>query len=75
MSVSTLKIASQKLEITDVRDIVVTEIVDDGAGGFVRALRIHGQTETGEPGLLVLDLRLQSASKADLAITTPELDF
>ena len=75
MTASSLSILAQKLWITGVRDIEVTEIVDDGAGGFVRALRIHGQTEAGEPGLLILDLRLQSASKADLAITTPELDF
>ena len=75
MTASSLTIAAQKLEIAYVRDIEVTEIVDDGAGGFVRALRIHGQTAAGDPGLLVLELHLQSASKVDLSITTPELDF
>ena len=75
MTASSLSILAQKLWITDVRDVEVTEIVDDGAGGFVRALRIYGQSEAGEPSLLVLDLRLQSTSKTDLAITTPELDF
>jgi hypothetical protein len=66
---------SQKLSITGVKDIEVTGIVEDGVGGWVRSVRFYGTPAEGTSKVLVLEVLLQSAEKADLAITTPEIDF
>jgi hypothetical protein len=66
---------SQKLSIAGVKDIEVTGIVEDGAGGWVRAVRFYGTPASGTNKFLVLEVFLQSAEKAELAITTPEIDF
>ena len=66
---------SQKLSISAVKDIEVTGIVEDGAGGWVRSVRFYGSPASGTNKVLVLEVLLQSAEKADLAITTPEIDF
>ena len=66
---------SQKLSITAVKDIEVTGIVEDGTGGWVRSVRFYGTPAEEANKVLVLDVLLQSAEKADLAITTPEIDF
>ena len=66
---------SQKLSISAVKDIEVTGMVDDGAGGWVRSVRFYGSPMSGTNKALVLEVLLQSAEKADLAITTPEIDF
>ena len=42
---SALTQISTKLGITDVRDVQVGEVVDDGAGGFVRAIRVFGNPQ------------------------------
>jgi hypothetical protein len=66
---------SQKLSITAMKDIEVTGIVEDGAGGWIRSVRFYGSPPSGTNNVLVLEVILQSAEKADLAITTPEIDF
>jgi hypothetical protein len=38
---------SQKLSIAGVKDIEVTGIVDDGAGGWLRAVRYYGTPTEG----------------------------
>ena len=75
MTQSLIAQLSQKLSITAVKDIEVTGIVDDGVGGWVRSVRFHGTPASGTNKALVLEVLLQSADKADLAITTPEIDF
>lgn len=75
MSQSVITTVSEKLSVTGVKDIQVTDIVDDGAGGWVRAVRFFGTPDTGTNPLLVLEVLLQSSTKTDLAITTPEIDF
>jgi hypothetical protein len=75
MTQSLIAQVSQKLAIGGVKDIEVTEIVEDGAGGWVRSVRFYGTPESGTNKLLVLEVLLQSLVKADLAITTPEIDF
>jgi hypothetical protein len=66
---------SQKLSITGMKDIEVTGIVEDGAGGWVRSVRFYGAPSLGTNKVLVLEILLQSSEKADLGITTPEIDF
>ena len=75
MTQSLIAQLSQKLSISAVKDIEVTGIVEDGAGGWVRSVRFYGSPMSGTNKTLVLEVQLQSAEKADLAITTPEIDF
>lgn len=75
MSQSTIAQLSQKLSVDGVKDIEVTNIVDDGAGGWVRSVRFYGTPATGTTKVLVLEVLLHSAVKSELAITTPEIDF
>lgn len=75
MTQSLIAQLAQKLSISAVKDIEVTEIVDDGAGGWIRSVRFYGSPVTGTDKALVLEVLLQSAGKSDLAITTPEIDF
>ena len=75
MTQSLLTQLSQKLAITGVKDIEITGIVEDGAGGWVRSVRFYGTPATGSNKVLVLEVLLQSGEKAELAITTPEIDF
>ncbi len=66
---------SSKLEITDVRDVQVGEVVDDGEGGFIRALKIFGEPSASAGPALILEVHIQSDTRADLDITTPTLSF
>ena len=75
MTQSLIAQLSQKLAIGGVKDIEVTEIVDDGSGGWIRSVRFYGSPAEGPNKVLVLEVLLQSLVKADLAITTPEIDF
>jgi hypothetical protein len=75
MTQSLIAHMSQKLSLGGVKDIEVTGIVEDGAGGWVRVVRFHGTPVEGTNKVLVLEVLLQSAEKSDLAITTPEIDF
>jgi hypothetical protein len=75
MTQSLMAQLSQKLSITAVKDIEVTGIVEDGAGRWIRLVRFYGSPASGTNNVLVLEVLLQSAEKADLAITTPEIDF
>lgn len=75
MTQSVISQVSQKLAIGGVKDIEVTDIVDDGAGGWTRAVRFYGTPAVGTNKVLVLEVLLQSPVKAELAITTPEIDF
>ena len=63
----------QTVEITDVTDVQVTEIVEDGAG-FVRAIRIYG-SPSGDNAPLILDLRIKADTSAALNVTTPVFEF
>jgi hypothetical protein len=66
---------STRLGITDVRDVQVTETVEYGSGGFVRAIRIFGEPAGSAGPALIVELQIQSGTKTDLDITTPTLSF
>lgn len=75
MTQSAVSILSQRLMLTSITDVEVTDIVDDGAGGFLRGIKFFGQgfVETQKP--LVLEVVIQSNDRANLKLTTPEIDF
>ncbi len=75
MTQSLISQLSQKLSIPSVKDIEVTSIVEDGTGGWVRSVRFYGLAADETNKVLVLEVLLQSATRTDLAITTPEIDF
>jgi hypothetical protein len=66
---------SSRVEITAVRDVQVSAAVDDGTGGYVRALKIFGETQGSVGPALILEVVIQSDTRQDLNITTPELSF
>ena len=72
---SALTQMSTKLGITDVRNVQVGEVVEDGAGGFVRAIRVFGEPAASAGSALILEVQIQSDTKTDLDITTPTLSF
>lgn len=75
MPQSVITKVSEKVSIGGVKDVEITEIVDDGAGGWVRSVRFYGTPAVGSNKVLVLEVLLQSETKSDLAVTTPEIDF
>jgi len=66
---------SQRLMLTSITDVEVTDIVDDGAGGFVRAIKVFGQGVIDTQKPLVLEIVIQSDDRTKIKITTPEIDF
>ena len=75
MTQSVLSTISQKIMLTRIRDVEVTNIVSDGTGGFVRAIKFFGQGVVDTQNPLVLEVVIQSDDRTDLKITTPEIDF
>lgn len=75
MTLSLISQVSQKLSIDGIKDIEITSIVDDEAGGWVRSVRFYGTPAVGTSKVLVLEVMLHSVVKTDLAVTTPEIDF
>lgn len=72
MSSETIMV-SQKIKVTEVRKIIVTETVEDG-GAFVRAIRVYGEPG-GTDAPPILDLVLQSDDATAIELTTPALTY
>ncbi len=67
---------TSKIEITAVRDIEVSETVDDGEGGYIRSLKIFGEPAgSSSGGTLVFEVLVRSETETDLDIATPVLTF
>jgi len=75
MTQSVLSTLSQRVMLTHITDVEVTEIVDDGAGGYVRAVKFFGQGAVEGETPLVFEVVIQSENRTDLKITTPEMEF
>ena len=75
MTQSVLSTISQKIMLTRIRDVEVTNIVSDGTGGFVRAIKVFGEGAVETQNNLVLEVVIQSDNQTHLKITTPEIDF
>ena len=71
---SSLAFLSQHLSLTNVRSIVVTEIVVTEEG-FTRAGRFFGEPVVNGAQRLLLDVTLTSTDKASLEVSTPVLQF
>ena len=71
---SSLEFLSQHLSLTNVRAIVVTEIVAT-EDGFTRAVRFFGEPVINGAQRLLLDVTLTSAYRASLEVSTPVFQF
>ena len=72
---STVSVAIQKIRMTDVTKIIVSDIVQEQDGYFARAVRFYGN-ETGVDGLqLLLETVSRSKNRADLIVATPAQGF
>lgn len=68
--------AAQKIDITGVVSIVVTDIVQAADGSFVRAIRFMGDPDEGQyDPSLVLEVKARAATKAPITIATPAAGF
>ena len=75
MTPSVVSTLYQRVLLTSIQDVEVTDIVDDGSGGFIRSLRFFGQGAVDTQTPLVFEVLIQSENRTDLKITTPEIDF
>lgn len=71
---SALSVTGQHLALSEVRAVVVTEIVATGEG-FTRAVRFFGEPVVNGAARLILELTLTATDKASLEVSTPVLQF
>jgi len=64
---------ASKMIVTEVTDVVVSEVVESG-GIHTRAIRIYG-TPSGNGIPPVLEVQIKSDTAENLKLTTPELNF
>lgn len=70
---STITDTHRKIELTEVRDVIVTDIVD-ADGLFKRSIRILGETGGDDPGE-VMEIVVSSATKADIELSAPANEY
>ena len=76
MPVSKVGFTQVNLELTDVVDVVLTEIVQDPlVGDWVRDVRIMGTPAVGTESVMIAQLRLRSPNRAPLVVTAPAQEF
>lgn len=78
MAVSVISTQQLNMELTEITDVIVTDIVQDKVvGDWVRDIRIMGGAPEGvEPqSVLILQLKLRSPTKTPLQITSPTSEF
>lgn len=62
----------QTVTVSEVQDIIVTEVVADGDSNYVRAIRIYGTLGNTAPAL---EIRITSSDASKLKITLPSVDI
>lgn len=78
MTISMLSIVAQTLDISNVEQLVLTDVVDDGTatGTFVRAIRMMGPPDPATNVMpLVMEIRIRSTTKLKLEVQTPAFTF
>lgn len=75
MANSNHTVITQKIALDQVRDVQVSDVVADGAGGFVRSVKFFGEPTASAGPALVLEVLIESETRTDLDITTPTLSF
>lgn len=76
MALTTLTTLEQKLQLNDVAAVSITTIEQDEEGNWIREFRFTGTPLEGQTIAPVsLVVRAVAATKDQLEITTPELEF
>ena len=81
-----IEVMQQAFQVTELRRILITEIVQDGESGeYVREIRIFEEPTTGPKvmgeettegdGRWLITLRLRSRERSNLHISVPSLEF
>lgn len=73
MTDTTVSHHASKMVVTEVTDVVVSEVVES-SGIYTRAIRIYG-TPSGNGIPPVLEVQIKSDTAENLKLTTPELNF
>jgi hypothetical protein len=71
---STITTAFQRINLADVRDITVSDILDD-SGQKVRAIKFFGDPVVNGAPTPLLDLYAYSADPEDLKVVVPVSEF
>jgi hypothetical protein len=71
---SEVNLVGQTIEITDVEDIVITDIVEHLDGGYVRSIRFFG-LPNGAAGPAVIEIIVRGTTEAKISVSSPERDF
>lgn len=71
---TTITRSREVIHVTEVTDIKVTEVADDGNGNFVRKILIYGSAGV-DPVLPALEIFVSGDAETKVRFTTPELDF
>lgn len=74
MSDSTINRDFERISVTSVRDIQVSEIVEE-SGTYYRSIKVFGEPVLNGAPTMKLDIRLTSEVEADLKLSTPELNY
>ena len=72
---STITDTHRRIEVSEVRDILITSIVQNEAGDYVRSIRILGTPTANSQHTEIVELVLKSESRADLEIDAPSQIF
>lgn len=67
-------IRTQTLEMTEVQDVVITDITQDGAD-YLREFRFTGVPPGGGDPIPLLTVRVRTDDPEKIKVTSPEMDF
>lgn len=71
---STLSVTQQKLQVSDVKEITVSDIIDT-EGTKLRVVRFFGDPVVNEAPTLILEVAATSDDDEKLKIATPSSEF
>jgi hypothetical protein len=72
---ATISTTVHKLFVSDITSIVVTDIVEQEDGSFVRAVRFYGDDDAGNKDQLIVEVKVTAATKAGVQIPVPASGF
>jgi hypothetical protein len=72
---STINIVHQKLDVADVRQITVSDLVQDTDGSWIRTVKFYGDPVVNGAPTPFVEIVSRSANKSDLTIQAPGFKF
>jgi hypothetical protein len=76
MAASTVNFQQITLELSEVADVVITDIAQDpDVGDYVRVINFMGAAFVGGPQDLILQIKIRSSSQSNIDISAPPQKF